>query len=216
MHELGLDTTNNNPWFGTPRNPYHAGFYTGGSSGGSAYAVASGLVPFAVGNDGGGSIRIPANYCGVYGLKTSAGRVSIRPTANLARSNGVCGPIAGNMVDVEVGYRVMAEPDQFDGDGGLWVPPGSSSKDGPRKKTLGVFKAWFDRADSPVKEACMKAVDYLTSKLGYEVVDIEIPLLHEGQLAHAMVRNPPPSAAFLYYNLTNQPPRQSWPKSPPA
>lgn len=52
-----VDTTNNNPIKGTPRNPYNKGYYTGGSSGGSAYAVGSGLVPFAVGADGGGSIR---------------------------------------------------------------------------------------------------------------------------------------------------------------
>lgn len=57
MHEIGFDTTNNNPNWGTPRNPYNRGFYTGGSSGGCAYAVGGGLVPIAVGADGGGSIR---------------------------------------------------------------------------------------------------------------------------------------------------------------
>lgn len=56
------DTTNNNPNWGTPLNPYNKGYYTGGSSGGSAYSVAAGLVPFAIGADGGGSIRLPARY----------------------------------------------------------------------------------------------------------------------------------------------------------
>ena len=57
MHEIGFDTTNNNPNWGTPRNPYNKDYYPGGSSGGCAYAVGAGLVPVAVGADGGGSIR---------------------------------------------------------------------------------------------------------------------------------------------------------------
>lgn len=85
MHELGMDTTNNNPIFGTPRNPNNEHYYCGGSSGGSAYSVAAGLLPFTMGNDGGGSIRIPSGYCGMYGLKPSHGRVSIRPSSNLAK-----------------------------------------------------------------------------------------------------------------------------------
>ena len=80
MHEIGMDTTNNNPVAGTPLNPYNSQYYTGGSSGGSGYAVGSGLVPFALGCDGGGSIRIPSSFCGVYGLKTSHARVSEHPT----------------------------------------------------------------------------------------------------------------------------------------
>lgn len=85
MHELGMDTTNNNPVFGTPRNPNNEHYYCGGSSGGSAYSVAAGIFPFTMGNDGGGSIRIPSAYCGLYGLKPSHGRVSVRPGSNLAK-----------------------------------------------------------------------------------------------------------------------------------
>lgn len=77
MHELGLDTTNCNINHGTPRNPYNRKHYAGGSSGGSGYVLAAGLVPVAVGCDGGGSIRIPSAYCGVYGLKASHGRISM-------------------------------------------------------------------------------------------------------------------------------------------
>ncbi|KAL8775215.1 MAG: hypothetical protein Q9194_003801, partial [Teloschistes cf. exilis] len=74
MHEIGLDTTNNNPYRGTPLNPHNRNYYTGGSSGGSAYAVAAGLIPISLGADGGGSIRIPSAYCGLYGLKPTHGR----------------------------------------------------------------------------------------------------------------------------------------------
>ncbi|KAK3723189.1 hypothetical protein LTR37_001912 [Vermiconidia calcicola] len=187
MHELGMDTTNNNPIFGTPRNPYDENYYCGGSSGGSAYSVGAGLIPFAMGNDGGGSIRIPTAYCGLYGLKTSSGRVSIRPSSNLAKSTGVAGPIAANMVDLELAYRVMAQPDNLNLESSQFMAPQSvQASRGGRKKVLGIYRTWFDRADAPVQKACWKALDYLTSQLGYEIVDISIPLVHEGQLAHAM------------------------------
>ncbi|KAK5678533.1 hypothetical protein LTS10_008977 [Elasticomyces elasticus] len=186
MHEYGMDTTNNNPNHGTPLNPHNDTYYCGGSSGGSAYAVGAGLVPVAMGNDGGGSIRIPSAYCGLYGLKPSHGRVSIRPTSNLARSNGVAGPLAANMVDLEISYRVMAQPDLQEPDSALFDTPSSVASTHGRKKVLGIFKEWFDRADPAVRQACMNVVDYLTSKLDYKIVDISIPLLHEGQTAHAM------------------------------
>lgn len=186
MHELGMDTTNNNPNYGTPLNPHNDRYYCGGSSGGSAYATAAGLVPVSMGNDGGGSVRIPCAYCGLYELKPSQGRVSIRPSSNLARSNCVAGPMTANMVDLEIAYRIMAQPDALDPESKLFAPPLSAASIPQRKKVLGVFKQWFDQADAPVKQACQDAIDYLTSKLDYEVVDISIPMLHEGQTAHAM------------------------------
>ena len=91
MHELGMDTTNLNPNFGTPFNPYSSNYYCGGSSGGSAYAVAAGLMPFTLGHDGGGSVRIPSAYCGLFGLKTSHGRVSYRPTSNSGQEHWCAG-----------------------------------------------------------------------------------------------------------------------------
>jgi Asp-tRNA(Asn)/Glu-tRNA(Gln) amidotransferase A subunit family amidase len=184
MHELGMDTTNLNPNFGTPLNPYSSNYYCGGSSGGSAYAVAAGLLPFTLGHDGGGSVRIPSAYCGLFGLKTSHGRVSYRPSSNLAKSTGVPGPLAANMVDLELAYRIMSQPDALDSDSSLFAAPASANTS--NKKLLGIYKTWFDRADEPVKSACQKTLDYLTSKLGYETIDISIPLIHDGQLAHAM------------------------------
>jgi Asp-tRNA(Asn)/Glu-tRNA(Gln) amidotransferase A subunit family amidase len=184
MHELGLDTTNNNPNYGTPLNPYNRHYYTGGSSGGSAYAVGAGLMPFALGADGGGSIRIPSSFCGIFGLKTSHGRVSRLPTSNLAESTGVVGPMAANMVDLEASWRVMAQPDPSHSASPMFPPAQRHTTD--RNKVLGIYKPWFDRAEPSVKAACQKAIDYLTSDLGYSTVDITIPFTPEGQLAHAM------------------------------
>jgi len=179
-----LDTTNNNPNHGTPLNPYNEHYYTGGSSGGPAYVVANGIVPFVIGSDGGGSIRIPSAYCGVYGLKPSHGRVSIAPLPIAANTTVVQGPLAANMTDLEISFRVLGQPDPSNATSRQFAPPRPIT--GTRKKVLGIYKPWFDRADPVVKATCQKALDYFTSKLGYEIVDITLPYTHEGQLAHAL------------------------------
>ncbi|KAF1831308.1 amidase signature enzyme [Decorospora gaudefroyi] len=184
MHELGMDTTNNNPIWGTPLNPYNTQYYTGGSSGGAASAVGHGLVPFAIGSDGGGSIRIPSNYCGLYGLKTTHARVSIAPMPDAAKSVTVRGPLANSMADLEISYRVLAQPDPSTYPSSQFSPPRKLTM--PQNKVLGVYKAWVDRADPPVQEAFQSALRYFELELGYQVVDISIPLLTQGQLAHAM------------------------------
>ncbi|KAI4166058.1 MAG: hypothetical protein LQ342_000489 [Letrouitia transgressa] len=186
MHELGLDTTNNNPVKGTPLNPHNTNYYTGGSSGGSAYAISAGLVPIALGADGGGSIRIPSAYCGLYGLKPSHGRISGSPTVGLAPSTGVFGPMASSMADLELAYRVMATPDPSDPTSSLFAPSTSSSQfPTATPKVLGIYKPWFDAADASVLSPSRAALGHFES-LGYSIVDITLPYLPEGQLAHAM------------------------------
>ena len=101
MHELAYGVTGINRWSGTPANPRAAGRVPGGSSSGSAVAVAAELVDFALGTDTGGSIRIPAACCGVYGLKPSHGRVS-RSGVHPVRSTLDCvGPLARDMPMIE-------------------------------------------------------------------------------------------------------------------
>lgn len=187
LHEIGFDTTNNNPNWGTPRNPYNNGYYTGGSSGGSAYAVAAGLVPIAIGADGGGSIRVPASYCGIYGLKPSHGRVSSWPTLSIAPSVGVVGPLAATMTDLELAYSIMAQPDP-EHPSSRQFPPLARTPEHERtgKRLLGIYKPWIEDCDGDVKDATQKAIKWLQDSAGYELVDIEIPLLKEGRMAHAM------------------------------
>lgn len=180
-----IDTTNNNPEKGTPLNPHNPHYYTGGSSGGSAYTVAAGLFPVTLGADGGGSIRIPSAYCGIYGLKPSHGRVSGGPTSGLASSCGVLGPMASNMADLEYAYRIMAIPDPYDSTSSKFpiaLPaPGLDSE----KKIIGIYKPYFEVAEPAVLDACHAAIAHYKSA-GYKVVDITLPYLPEGQLAHAM------------------------------
>ena len=118
MTQWGLSGigANNSVHHGTCYNPLDTRYYTSGSSNGSAASVASGLVPFALGSDGGGSIRNPAAYCGVVGLKTTFGRYSSR--VNDTVSNGsaitVAGPIAASVSDLIIlDYILGKHDDQF-------------------------------------------------------------------------------------------------------
>ncbi|KAG9235935.1 amidase signature domain-containing protein [Amylocarpus encephaloides] len=180
MHELGADTTNNNPNWGTPKNPHNDRYYTGGSSGGSAYTVSTGLLPFSLGADGGGSIRIPASFCGIYGLKPSHGRLE-----DTGSTVAVSGPLAASMADLEAAYRVLGQPNPDDPTGALFAAPNPSASTSSRHKVIGIFKEWFNRADKSVLDLCQKTVDYYRDVLKYEVVDITIPYCSEGQSGHA-------------------------------
>jgi amidase len=113
---LCCDIQTRNPLFGTTNNPYDVDRTCGGSSGGEAAAVALGMSPLGIGSDTGGSIRIPSSYCGVFGLKTSVGRIStegLLPTLATARSRPdsltVVGPIARSVRDLMLCYRVLAD-----------------------------------------------------------------------------------------------------------
>lgn len=187
MHELGLDTNNNNPNFGTPRNPHNKFYYCGGSSGGSGYAVSAGLVPIALGADGGGSIRIPSSFCGIWGLKTTHGRVSGAPSMSLAPTVGVLGPMASSIDDLALAYRIMAAPapESQDAISSQFPTPFPLPSDRKRTKTIGIVKNWIDRAEKPVRTVFDTALDYYRQN-GYEIIDISIPYLPEGQRAHIL------------------------------
>lgn len=184
---LDPDTNNNNPNYGTPRNPHNTDFYCGGSSGGSGYAVGAGLVPIALGADGGGSIRIPSSFCGVWGLKTSHGRVSGAPSMSLAPTVGVLGPMAASIDDLALAYRVMAKPAPASQDpiSAQFPVPTPPPADRQRSKTIGVFRDWIDRAEAPVRAVFDTALEYYR-KAGYTVIDITIPYVPEGQRAHVL------------------------------
>ena len=112
MHELAYGVTGINRWSGTPRNPRYPDRIPGGSSSGSAAAVAAGTrgnppVDFAIGTDTGGSIRIPAACCGVYGLKTSYGRISREGVHPAVSSLDCVGPFAGSLPMLERAMALM-------------------------------------------------------------------------------------------------------------
>lgn len=107
MPEFGAWPFTESRTTGITRNPWDADRTPGGSSGGTASAVAAGLVPVAIGGDGGGSIRIPSACCGLFGLKPQRGRVTSAPEPHLWWSLGTCGPLARSVLDAATVYDVI-------------------------------------------------------------------------------------------------------------
>ncbi|KAG8415649.1 hypothetical protein J3459_012107 [Metarhizium acridum] len=180
MHELGSDTCGLNVAQGSPTNHLNTEYYPGGSSSGPASAVCAGVVPFSVATDAGGSIRIPASFNGLYGLKTSHHR-----TGYMGSTMCITGPIAANVADLTIAYRLMSQPNPDDGTQGVFgrsTPPQPSAK-----RVMGVYREWLNAADPEVIEHCNKALDYFAKERGYEIVDISLPHLADAQLAHGMI-----------------------------
>jgi indoleacetamide hydrolase len=100
MHELAFGITNNHGAFGAARNPYDPNLIPGGSSGGSAAAVAAGVVPFALGSDTGGSVRIPAALCGIAGLRPTLGRYPGEGVVPISQTRDTVGPLARTVADL--------------------------------------------------------------------------------------------------------------------
>lgn len=113
MHELGFGIICDNAYFGAVRNPYNPDYITGGSSGGNAAALAAKLIPLAIGSDTGGSIRIPAGLCGVYGYRPSVGRYSTQGFVPMASTKDVVGPMARTAYDLILTDAILNgyEPD---------------------------------------------------------------------------------------------------------
>ena len=114
MGEYAYDFTGENAHYGPSRNPHDAGRMAGGSSGGSAAAVAGGLVPLALGSDTNGSVRVPAAFCGLFGLRPTYGRLSRAGTFPFVASLDTVGPLARTAADVALAYEAMGGPDPHD------------------------------------------------------------------------------------------------------
>jgi len=114
MDEFAMGSTGETSVYGAPCNPHDPGRVAGGSSGGSAAAVAAGIVPVAIGTETGGSIRQPAALCGILGLRPPWGRVSRWGLVALASSLDQAGPLARSLRDLALVYRVIAGPDPRD------------------------------------------------------------------------------------------------------
>ena len=190
MHEIGFNPNGLNVHYGVTRNPYDRRCDPGGSSSGSAAAVASGICPVSIGADGGGSVRIPAALCGMVGLKATFGRISEFGAAPLTWSMGHLGPIGASVLDCLEVYRIIAGHDSGDPrtlKGPLKVSaPAEADLDGSLHGVrLGIFEPWFAHATDEVVAANRTALDALCAR-GAELVNIEVPELDEMRVAHAV------------------------------
>ncbi|XP_054858832.1 uncharacterized protein LOC129345635 [Eublepharis macularius] len=189
MHELGTGTTGCNPnrYHGTARNPYNPQHFTGGSSSGSGAAVAAGLCPLAIGTDAGGSVRIPASFCGIVGLKGTFGRISAYGSHPLTYSTVSMGPLCASVTDAAVAYSVLAGPDPLY-PYGLGQPKPSLSEVltiDLKGLKCGIDWTFFKACDAEVLSVCQKAVEFLEG-LGASVVDVSLPEVEEIRVAHVV------------------------------
>ncbi len=175
MHEFAYGTTNLNPHFGPALNPWNRNCITGGSSGGSAASVASGLAFGSVGTDTGGSIRIPSALCGVVGLKPTVSRVSTEGVIPLSAKLDCVGPIARTVEDVTALFQAMAPSTSR----GVGAPSKQSALHGKSRWTLGVPKEFFlDDLSSEVQTAFEEALRRFRAA-GARLKTVSIPRLYE-------------------------------------
>ncbi len=177
MDEFAMGSSNENSAYGTVKNPWDVERVPGGSSGGSAAAVASGVVRASLGSETGGSVRQPASFCGIVGLKPTYGRVSRYGLVAFASSLDQIGVFGQTTQDVARVLEVIAGRDENDSTTAEVEVPAYSdclTKDISGKK-IGVPRALFGEGlDEDVREAVETAIeDY--SKLGVEIVDVELP-----------------------------------------
>lgn len=185
MHEIGIGVTGFNQHHGTARNPYNLLHHTGGSSSGPASAVAAGLAPLAIGADGGGSIRIPAGFCGVVGLKPTFGRVSEKGAFPTNWSVAHIGPIGASTLDVALGYALIAGVDAND--------PHTFNQPDPTLQgfqqadlsdlSVGIYEPWVHHATPEISAAFDLTLERL-QKMGLRIKKIRLANLEAARVAH--------------------------------
>lgn len=202
LHELAFGSTSINPYHGTVANPWQPEHITGGSSGGSAAAVALGVGYASIGTDAAGSVRMPASCCGLVGLKPTHGLVPLRgliPTS--AEHIDHIGPLARSVADARAVLEVMAGPDPDDPHSSPHPAPPSPPLDDLAGVRVGVPEEWFwTGLDAQVETAALAVLDRMAAA-GADVVVVPmdighlVPLLRVAMFAEAYVFHAPTLAA---------------------
>jgi aspartyl-tRNA(Asn)/glutamyl-tRNA(Gln) amidotransferase subunit A len=176
LHEFAYGVTTNNPHFGPARNPWDPERIPGGSSGGSAAAVAAGLCYGSIGTDTGGSVRIPASLCGVVGLKPTLGRASVDGVIPLSPTLDCAGPFGRSAADAALlGDAIFV---RGRGEPSLQASLSKHRRDGLR---LGVPREFFYEVLSPDVKSAMDATLRSLRKSGARFVEVSLPLLAESE-----------------------------------
>lgn len=185
MDEFAMGGSTENSAFGPTKNPVDTTRVPGGSSGGSAAAVAMGAVPVAIGTDTGGSIRQPASYCGLVGFKPTYGAVSRYGLMAMGSSLDQAGPLTNSVADAELVHGIMSGLDAMD----ATTIDKDTYPEFPAKETytFGVPQYFLSEGvDADVLETFNNHIESL-KKSGHKVVDIELPLFEQGLAAYYIV-----------------------------
>ena len=173
MDEFAMGSTTESSFYGRTLNPINPEHVPGGSSGGSACAVGAGLAVAALGSDTGGSIRQPAAYCGIVGMKPTYGRVSRYGLGAYASSLDQIGPMTQNVEDAAILYDIIAGSDAKDSTNAQKDDKVTPNLNPERKLTIAVLPKYLDNASEDVKTAYAKATEALKAA-GHRVVEKEM------------------------------------------
>jgi aspartyl-tRNA(Asn)/glutamyl-tRNA(Gln) amidotransferase subunit A len=204
MDEFAMGSSTENSAYGPTLNPWDAARVPGGSSGGSAAAVAAGLAPLALGSDTGGSVRQPAAFCGVVGLKPTYGRVSRYGLVAFASSLDQVGPFAHNLADTALLLSVIAGPDPHDSTSvDEPIPDYVATLDEPPESLrIGVVRDFFGAGlDQEVGSAIKEAIR-VYQKAGAVIKDVSLPHSRYGIPAYYIVASAECSSNLARYDGT--------------
>jgi aspartyl-tRNA(Asn)/glutamyl-tRNA(Gln) amidotransferase subunit A len=177
LHELAFGATNENPHFGPARNPWNRERITGGSSGGSAAAVAAGLSYASMGSDTGGSIRLPAALCGVVGVKPTYGLVSRAGVLPLSWSLDHCGPLTRTVEDAAIILNAIVGHDAADPASASRVTPDLTTALDGRVQGIrvGLLREYMGENVDPEVAAAVRTAARDLERLGTRVEEVSVP-----------------------------------------
>ena len=179
LHEFAYGVTSNNPHFGPVRNPWDLERIPGGSSGGSAAALAAGLCYGSIGTDTGGSIRIPASLCGIVGLKPGLGRVSTDGALPLSMTLDFVGPLARTVVDAAFLFEAIATQSTKQRRTRATHTPSQRAS----KPSIGVPKSFFLDVISPEVQTAFETSVHILGQLGVKIKEVTLPYLQQTEHA---------------------------------
>ena len=189
--------------FGPTKNPHNLDYVPGGSSSGSAAAVAADLLPFATGTDTGGSIRQPANFCGVVGLKPSYGRVSRYGIVAMASSLDSIGHLTHDVYDAAAVLEITAGKDPYDASTtDLPVPTYTKLLDQPlpKKFKIGIAREYLEGLTDKDVLSSLEAAKAILARMGVEVIEISLPHTKYGIAVYYIVQPSEVSSNLARYD----------------
>jgi aspartyl-tRNA(Asn)/glutamyl-tRNA(Gln) amidotransferase subunit A len=207
--EFAMGSSTENSAYFTTRNPWDLSRVPGGSSGGSAAAVAAGLAYGALGSDTGGSIRLPASFCGIVGLRPTYGRVSRWGVVAFASSLDQVGPFGRTVADCAAVFQAIAGYDRRDSTSlDVPVPDYEAALTGDiRGLRVGLPKEFFIDGIQPEVEAAVRAAVEQLARLGAEIVEVSLPHTHYGLPVYYLIAPAEASANLARYDGIRYGPR---------
>lgn len=201
MDEFAMGSSTETSHYGNTLNPLDESRVPGGSSGGSAAAVAAGMAMYALGSDTGGSIRQPAAYCGLVGLKPSYGSISRNGLMAMASSLDVIGPITHSVEDAEIVFDTLSEYDSLDATSVLPEDRKKYQEKNTNKKVIGVPRNFLsmDGISKDVLDNFNQSLDTMKSE-GYRIIDIDLDNIQHALAVYYIIQPAEASSNLARYD----------------